>query len=57
MTTNRPYRPSITQDDALAELCRGAGVQFDPDVVAAFCGEAELAARYGWGGLRAAGAA
>jgi two-component system, cell cycle response regulator len=57
MTSPRAYRASVSQDTALAELARCAGTQFDPDVVAAFCGEAELAARYGWGGLRAAGAA
>jgi two-component system cell cycle response regulator len=57
MTTTRPYRIPVDRDTALAELCRCAGTQFDPQVVAIFCGEAEIAARDGWGGLRAAGAA
>jgi two-component system, cell cycle response regulator len=37
MTTDRPYRRAVGSEDALAELCRCAGYQFDPDVVAAFC--------------------
>ncbi|MCX2727346.1 HD-GYP domain-containing protein [Thermomicrobium sp. 4228-Ro] len=36
MTTDRPYRRALTHDEALAELRRGAGTQFDPAVVAAF---------------------
>jgi len=36
MTTNRAYRPSRTPPDAVEELRRGAGSQFDPDVVEAF---------------------
>lgn len=30
MTSSRPYRPPIRTDDALAELVRCAGTQFDP---------------------------
>ena len=37
MTTERPYRDSVTEDDAIAELQRCAGTQFDPVVVDAFC--------------------
>jgi two-component system cell cycle response regulator len=37
MTSDRPYRPAITHDEALAELRRCAGGQFDPEVVDAFC--------------------
>ncbi len=36
MTTNRAYRPSRGPEDAMQELARCAGLQFDPDVVAAF---------------------
>ena len=36
MTTARPYRPALTHDDALNELRRFSGIQFDPDVVQAF---------------------
>ncbi len=36
MTTNRAYRPSRRPDEAMVELQRCAGLQFDPDVVAAF---------------------
>ncbi len=33
MTTNRPYRAALPVDDALNELMRCAGTQFDPTVV------------------------
>ncbi|MCM8814239.1 MAG: response regulator [Candidatus Omnitrophica bacterium] len=36
MTSNRPYQPVRTTDEALQELERCAGRQFDPDVVQAF---------------------
>ena len=36
MITDRPYRPALTQEAALAELRAGAGTQFDPDLVEAF---------------------
>jgi HD-GYP domain-containing protein (c-di-GMP phosphodiesterase class II) len=36
MTEQRPYREPRTVDDALAELRRCAGSQFDPAVVDAF---------------------
>jgi diguanylate cyclase (GGDEF)-like protein len=36
MTADRPYRRALGEDEARAELRRGAGTQFDPDVVAAF---------------------
>jgi diguanylate cyclase (GGDEF)-like protein/putative nucleotidyltransferase with HDIG domain len=36
MTADRPYRKALSEGEARAELHRGAGTQFDPDVVAAF---------------------
>ena len=35
MTSDRPYRKAMTVKDAMAELKRCAGSQFDPDVVSA----------------------
>jgi two-component system cell cycle response regulator len=37
MTTDRPYRRAVSVSQALAELRRCAGQQFDPYVVEAFC--------------------
>jgi diguanylate cyclase (GGDEF)-like protein len=37
MTTERPYRTPVSDADAIMELRRCAGTQFDPMVVAAFC--------------------
>lgn len=45
MTEERPYGPAMASDDAIAELRRCAGTQFDPDVVEALIGayiDAEL---------------
>jgi two-component system, cell cycle response regulator len=39
MTSERPYSPAKSTDDALAELSRCAGSQFDPAVVEAFQAE------------------
>ena len=36
MTSNRPYRAAMTDDDACAELRLHSGTQFDPEVIAAF---------------------
>jgi diguanylate cyclase (GGDEF)-like protein len=36
MTRDRPYRLALSQDDAVAELRRCAGSQFDPQIVDAF---------------------
>jgi diguanylate cyclase (GGDEF)-like protein len=38
MTTQRAHRPALTAQQAIAELQRCAGTQFDPAVVAAFVG-------------------
>lgn len=46
MTTARPYRTARSAEEALEELEREAGAQFDPDVAAAFRG---LLAREGVG--------
>jgi putative nucleotidyltransferase with HDIG domain len=35
MTSDRPYRPAMDHEHAIAELVRCAGTQFDPKVVAA----------------------
>jgi diguanylate cyclase (GGDEF)-like protein len=37
MTSDRPYRPGGSWDDAVAEIVVEAKRQFDPDVVDAFC--------------------
>jgi len=36
MTSNRPYRKAMPKEEALAELDRCSGKQFDPEVVEAF---------------------
>jgi HD-GYP domain-containing protein (c-di-GMP phosphodiesterase class II) len=36
MTADRPYRKALTHEQALSELRKFAGVQFDPEVVDAF---------------------
>jgi HD-GYP domain-containing protein (c-di-GMP phosphodiesterase class II) len=46
MTTDRAYRPALTPREALAELRRCSGRQFDPRVVAAI--ELIMAPRHGW---------
>jgi GAF domain-containing protein len=38
LTHTRPYKLAWSSDEAVAELCRLAGRQFDPDVVQAFLG-------------------
>ncbi len=42
MTSDRPYRPDgLTMDDAVKEIVRCSGSQFDPDVVKAFLSAVE----------------
>jgi HD-GYP domain-containing protein (c-di-GMP phosphodiesterase class II) len=45
LTTNRPYRSARTCQEALNELQRCAGTQFDPYVVEAFCASIESKVR------------
>ena len=49
MTTTRPYRRAVGLDEAVAEVRRCAGTQFDPEIADAFldaieCGDVVLAA-------------
>jgi diguanylate cyclase (GGDEF)-like protein len=44
MTSDRVYRRRLTDEDAVAELVRCAGTQFDPSVVTAFVEELEESA-------------
>jgi HD-GYP domain-containing protein (c-di-GMP phosphodiesterase class II) len=36
MTTDRPYRKGLTLDQAIDQIARGRGTQFDPDLAIAF---------------------
>jgi two-component system cell cycle response regulator len=41
MTSERPYRRPLSQEEAIAELRSSSGTQFDPAVVDAFCDAVE----------------
>jgi putative two-component system response regulator len=41
MTSDRPYRPGLSMEEALAEIVRCSGTQFDPRVVDAFVAAVE----------------
>ena len=51
MTSARSYRPAFTQEAAVAELRRGAGIQFAPEVVDAFVAALEASGTV-YGALR-----
>ncbi|MGQ9824187.1 MAG: HD domain-containing phosphohydrolase [Desulfotomaculales bacterium] len=38
MTSDRPYRKAMSREEAIAEVKKNAGTQFDPEVVSAFIG-------------------
>ena len=44
MTSDRVYRRRLTDEDAVSELVRCAGTQFDPSIVTAFVEEFEVSA-------------
>lgn len=41
MTQDRGYKKAISKDDAILELLKNAGTQFDPDIVKIFVDELE----------------
>lgn len=51
MTSDRPYRKALSTEIALAELRKGRGTQFDPDIVDAFLAVMEEEAALEKGGI------
>ena len=45
MTSDRPYRRALSRADAVEELRRNAGTQFDPRVVGALLAELDESSR------------
>jgi len=45
MTSDRPYRKALSREEAMAELQRNSGTQFDPEVVGLFLDLLERASR------------
>jgi HD-GYP domain-containing protein (c-di-GMP phosphodiesterase class II) len=41
MTSTRPYRAALPNEEAVRRLRDGAGTQWDPDITAAFVGLVE----------------
>jgi HD-GYP domain-containing protein (c-di-GMP phosphodiesterase class II) len=54
MTSARPYRLPVAREQALEELRRCAGTQFDPGVVDAFCSAVRASADEPWSAAAAA---
>ena len=46
MTSDRVYRGRLSDDEAIAELARCSGTQFDPDIVAALADELGIGAAW-----------
>ncbi|MDD4335362.1 MAG: HD domain-containing protein, partial [Desulfotomaculaceae bacterium] len=42
MTSDRPYRKALSYTEAIAELKRWAGIQFDPELVRKFLGTLDV---------------
>ncbi len=36
MTSERAYKRALSEEEALAEICKNSGIQFDPEIVKIF---------------------